>query len=96
MLRGMGFRRFPRIAHGHFAVERVQLRDLDRLRSQIDAGDLRAAQVLFSASRDQVSDVWVAGRPLVHDGHLNALDLEDVLRRAQYWQARIQESLHSS
>jgi len=55
-----------------------------------------AAQVLFSASRDQVSDVWVAGRQLVDDGRLSALDLEDVLRRAQYWQARIHESLHSS
>jgi 5-methylthioadenosine/S-adenosylhomocysteine deaminase len=55
-----------------------------------------AAQLLFSASRDQVSDVWVAGRQLLQDGRLTALDLEDVLRRAQYWQARIQESLHSS
>jgi hypothetical protein len=40
--------------------------------------------------------VWVAGRQLVQDGRLTALDLEDVLRRAQYWQARIQQSLHSS
>jgi 5-methylthioadenosine/S-adenosylhomocysteine deaminase len=55
-----------------------------------------AAQLLFSAARDQVSDVWVAGRQLVQDGRLTALDLEDVLRRAQYWQARIQQSLHSS
>jgi 5-methylthioadenosine/S-adenosylhomocysteine deaminase len=55
-----------------------------------------AAQLLFSASRDQVSDVWVAGRQLVQDGRLTAVDLEDVLRRAQYWQARIRESLHTS
>ena len=55
-----------------------------------------AAQLLFAASRDQVSDVWVAGRQLVQDGRLTHLDLEDVLRRAQYWQARIQEGLHSS
>ncbi|HKU14139.1 MAG TPA: amidohydrolase family protein [Steroidobacteraceae bacterium] len=53
------------------------------------------AQILFSASRDQVSDVWVAGRRLVQDGRLTHLDLEDVLRRAQYWQTRIQDSLHS-
>ncbi len=51
------------------------------------------AQLLFAASRDQVSDVWVAGRQLVQDGRLIHLDLEDVLRRAQYWQARIQENL---
>jgi 5-methylthioadenosine/S-adenosylhomocysteine deaminase len=52
-----------------------------------------ATQLLFSASRDQVSDVWVAGRRLVEDGRLTHLDLEDVLRRAQNWQSRIQESL---
>jgi 5-methylthioadenosine/S-adenosylhomocysteine deaminase len=55
-----------------------------------------AAQLLFAASRDQVSDVWVAGRQLVQEGRLLHLDLEDVLRRAQYWHARIQESLHTS
>jgi 5-methylthioadenosine/S-adenosylhomocysteine deaminase len=54
------------------------------------------AQVLFSASRDQISDVWVAGRRLVQDGRLTHLDLEDVLRRAQYWQARIHDSLQGS
>jgi 5-methylthioadenosine/S-adenosylhomocysteine deaminase len=54
-----------------------------------------AAQLLFAASRDQVSDVWVAGRQLVHEGRLTHLDLEDVLRRAQYWQARIQEGKES-
>ncbi len=54
------------------------------------------AQILFAASRDQVSDVWVAGRRLVQDGRLTHLDVEDVLRRAQYWQGRIQESLHAN
>jgi 5-methylthioadenosine/S-adenosylhomocysteine deaminase len=55
-----------------------------------------AAHLLFAASRDQVSDVWVAGRQLLQQGRLTHLDLEDVLRRAQYWQTRIHESLHSS
>jgi 5-methylthioadenosine/S-adenosylhomocysteine deaminase len=54
------------------------------------------AQILFAASRDQVSDVWVAGRRLVHDGQLTHLDLEDVLKRAQYWQTRIHGSLQGS
>ena len=31
-----------------------------------------AAQLLFAASRDQVSDVWVAGRQLVQQGRLTA------------------------
>lgn len=55
-----------------------------------------AAHLLFAASRDQVSDVWVAGRQLLQQGRLTHLDLEDVLRRAQYWQTRIHESLHAS
>ena len=54
------------------------------------------AQILFAASRDQVSDVWVAGRHLLHDGQLTHLDLEDVLKRAQYWQTRIHGGLQSS
>lgn len=53
------------------------------------------AQILFAASRDQVSDVWVAGRRLVQEGRLTHLDLDDVLRRAQYWQGRIHGSLQS-
>jgi 5-methylthioadenosine/S-adenosylhomocysteine deaminase len=54
------------------------------------------AQVMFAASRDQVSDVWVAGRRLVQDGQLTHLDLEDILKRAQYWQTRIRDSLQGS
>jgi 5-methylthioadenosine/S-adenosylhomocysteine deaminase len=47
------------------------------------------AQLVFSVSREQVSDVWVAGRPLLENGSLTYLDVEDVVRRAQLWQARI-------
>lgn len=48
-----------------------------------------AVQVVHSISREQVSDVWVAGRRLVAEGRLTQLDIEDVLRRARSWQARI-------
>jgi 5-methylthioadenosine/S-adenosylhomocysteine deaminase len=48
-----------------------------------------AAQLVFAASRDQVSDVWVAGRALVSDGRLTRLDLADVIARAHRWQTRI-------
>lgn len=48
-----------------------------------------AAQLVYSVSREQVSDVWVAGRRLLADGHLTRLDIDDVLQRAQRWQARI-------
>jgi 5-methylthioadenosine/S-adenosylhomocysteine deaminase len=52
-----------------------------------------AAQILFAASRDQVSDVWVAGRALVREGQLIHMDLEDLLNRAARWRDRIQPGL---
>jgi 5-methylthioadenosine/S-adenosylhomocysteine deaminase len=48
-----------------------------------------AAQLVFAASRDQVSDVWVAGRALVSDSRPTRLDIADVIARAQRWQVRI-------
>lgn len=50
-----------------------------------------AAQIVFSASREQVSDVWVAGRALLNNRDLTCLDLDDVLRRAESWRDRIAE-----
>ncbi|HEY5809252.1 MAG TPA: TRZ/ATZ family hydrolase, partial [Povalibacter sp.] len=48
-----------------------------------------AVHIVYSVSSDQVSDVWVAGRPLVTAGKHTHMDLADILRRAQDWQARI-------
>ena len=48
-----------------------------------------ASHVAFSASRHQVSDVWVAGRVLVRDGVLLTVDADRVLQRARHWQGRI-------
>jgi 5-methylthioadenosine/S-adenosylhomocysteine deaminase len=48
-----------------------------------------AAQIVYAASRDQVSDVWVAGRALLSKGQLTSIDSDDVLRRARLWQQRI-------
>lgn len=45
--------------------------------------------VVYSASRDQVSDVWVAGRRLLENGRLTTLDLEAVLAEAVEWGERI-------
>jgi 5-methylthioadenosine/S-adenosylhomocysteine deaminase len=55
-----------------------------------------AEQVVFAASREQVSDVWVAGRTLVREGRLTNLDLDDVLSRARRWAARIGEPTRPS
>ena len=48
-----------------------------------------ASQVVFSASRRQVSDVWVAGRALVRDGALLTVDEVRVIERAKHWRRRI-------
>lgn len=51
-----------------------------------------AVQLVYSASRDQVTDVWVAGRALLEDGTLTQIDAADAMRRAQLWQSRISGS----
>jgi 5-methylthioadenosine/S-adenosylhomocysteine deaminase len=48
-----------------------------------------AAQIVFAASREQISDVWVAGRMLVRDRELTHLDTTSVLSRAEAWRERI-------
>lgn len=48
-----------------------------------------AAQIVYAASRDQVTDVWVAGRALVANGRLTCMDEAAVVDRARYWQQRI-------
>ena len=48
-----------------------------------------ASQVAFSASRRQVSDVWIAGRAVLRDGALLTVDEDRVLERAKHWRRRI-------
>jgi 5-methylthioadenosine/S-adenosylhomocysteine deaminase len=48
-----------------------------------------ATQLLLASSRDQVSDVWVAGRALLSQGRLTGLDDADLQARAQRWCQRI-------
>jgi 5-methylthioadenosine/S-adenosylhomocysteine deaminase len=64
--------------------------DLDRPQTQPVYDP--AAHLVYAVSRDQVTDVWVAGRALLEAGTLTQLDLADVVRRAQAWQARISGS----
>jgi len=50
------------------------------------------AQLVYAASRDQVSDVWVAGRRLVSDHRLTRLDEDAIIARAADWRERIAEA----
>lgn len=47
------------------------------------------AQLVYCVSREQVTDVWIAGRSLLSDGRLTHMDIPDLLLRAQRWQQRI-------
>lgn len=51
-----------------------------------------ASQIVYAASREQVSDVWVAGRALVAAGRLTRMDVDDIIERARRWQQRIASS----
>ena len=62
----------------------------------VDLGDARAqplyhplAQIVYAGHRDQISDVWVAGRRLVENRRLTSLDTQELVRSAKRWQARI-------
>ncbi len=47
------------------------------------------SQVVYAASRDQVSDVWVAGKHLVGDGQFTRLDPDRLRHHAARWSERI-------
>jgi 5-methylthioadenosine/S-adenosylhomocysteine deaminase len=47
------------------------------------------SQLIYAASRRQVTDVWVAGRRLLQDGRLTTIDLDAVLAAARRWQTRL-------
>ncbi|MCP1726937.1 5-methylthioadenosine/S-adenosylhomocysteine deaminase [Natronospira proteinivora] len=47
------------------------------------------SQLVYAASRDQVSDVWVAGRRLLQNGRLTEMDESAIQRKTRDWAARI-------
>jgi 5-methylthioadenosine/S-adenosylhomocysteine deaminase len=49
------------------------------------------SQIVYTAGREQVTDVWVAGRRLLANRVLTTLDEETVLSRAHGWRDKIQD-----
>ena len=47
------------------------------------------AQIVYAASRHQVSDVWVDGKRLLNKRQLTTLDLNELRQRAAVWQQRL-------
>jgi 5-methylthioadenosine/S-adenosylhomocysteine deaminase len=47
------------------------------------------AQIVYAASRQQVTDVWVAGKQLLKKRQLTSLDLADLKQRTAVWQQKL-------
>jgi 5-methylthioadenosine/S-adenosylhomocysteine deaminase len=61
--------------------------DLDVLACQADVAPENA--VVFAATRQQVSDVWIAGRAAVSAGSLLAFDEQELAQIGREWSQRI-------
>jgi 5-methylthioadenosine/S-adenosylhomocysteine deaminase len=48
------------------------------------------SQIVYTVTRDQVTDVWVAGKRLLHGRQLTTLDEAAILRKAEAWRDKIQ------
>jgi 5-methylthioadenosine/S-adenosylhomocysteine deaminase len=62
--------------------------DLSALAAQ-PAARRPADAIVFSATRDQVTDVWTSGRAAVSDGHLLTFDEQELLALTRRWADRI-------
>ncbi|MDP3840806.1 MAG: TRZ/ATZ family hydrolase, partial [Methylococcales bacterium] len=49
------------------------------------------SQLVYAASRQQVTDVWVAGRRLLHNRQLTTLNLAELQEKIAVWQQRLAE-----
>lgn len=47
------------------------------------------SQLVYATGRDKVTDVWVAGRQLLHERQLVTLDSEAILAHAAAWRSKI-------
>lgn len=47
------------------------------------------SQIVYAAGREQVTDVWVAGKQLLKDRELLTLDIQQIKQKANDWRTRI-------
>ena len=50
------------------------------------------SQLVYAATRQQVTDVWVAGKQLLKDKALTTIDPDSVIAKAQQWAEKIQQA----
>jgi 5-methylthioadenosine/S-adenosylhomocysteine deaminase len=65
----------------------LQLIDLNRIETQPCYDPV--AQVVYSASRDQITDVWCQGQRLMQQRQLTTLNETELLATAQAWHEKI-------
>ena len=53
------------------------------------------SQLVYAASRSQVSHVWVAGRPLLHERECLTIDATAAIEEARVWRRRIASATRS-
>ncbi len=61
--------------------------DLNRINSQPVYDP--TAQLVYSCNKEQVSDVWIAGRHQLDNGSLTHINENEILQRSAEWQERI-------
>jgi len=61
--------------------------DLGRLETQPLYNPI--SQIVYSSNRDQISDVWVAGRHLLKSRQLTTLDEDELIAKARLWRDKI-------
>ena len=49
------------------------------------------SQLVYAASRQQVTDVWVAGRRLLQNRQLTTINLVELQAKIAVWQQRLAE-----
>ncbi len=50
------------------------------------------SQIVYAAGRDQVTDVWVGGRPLMRHRQMLTLDEQSILAKARTWRTKIRNA----
>ena len=50
------------------------------------------SQIVYAAGRDQVSDVWIAGKHLLNNRQLTQIDQYEIIAKAQAWADKIKEN----
>jgi 5-methylthioadenosine/S-adenosylhomocysteine deaminase len=50
------------------------------------------SQIIYASDRQQVSDVWIAGKRLLKDKKLITLNSEELMENAKLWQEKIKNN----